>query len=112
MGTSHGSLLDLVRSSGGMSRRQLIEETGMSRGTLYERLDTLARLGLIYDAETLGATGGRPARRVRFEDRGRVALAVDFGHTHARVSVTDLDGTELRAVTRALTITEPPETVL
>jgi predicted NBD/HSP70 family sugar kinase len=95
-----------------MSRQQLIAETGMSRGTLYERLDTLARLGLIYDAETLGTTGGRPARRVRFEDRGRVALAVDFGHTHARVSVTDLDGTELRSVTCALRITDPIETVL
>lgn len=112
MGTSHGSLLDLVRASGGLSRQQLIAETGMSRGTLYERLDTLAQLGLIYDAEQLGTTGGRPARRVRFEDRGRVVLAVDFGQTHARVSVTDLTGTELRHADSTLRITDVPEAVL
>lgn len=112
MGTSHGSLLELIRSSGGLSRQQLIAETGLSRGTVYERLDTLARLGLIYDAEQLGTTGGRPARRVRFEDRGRVVLAVDFGQTHARVSVTDLAGTELRHAESALRITDRPEAVL
>lgn len=112
MGTSHGGLLELVRASGGLSRQQLITETGMSRGTLYQRLDALARLGLIYDAEQLDTTGGRPARRVRFEDRGRVVLAVDFGQTHARVSVTDLTGTELRHADSALRITDVPEAVL
>lgn len=110
--TSHGHLLELVRSRGGLSRHQLMAETGLSRGTLYERLDTLTRLGLIYDAESLGTTGGRPARRVRFEDRGRVALTLDFGQTHGRVSVTDLLGAELRHAAFATTITGPPQAVL
>ena len=93
---SHGELLHLVRAREGLSRQQLMAETGMSRGTLYGRLDVLVRLGLVYEAEALGATGGRRARRIRFEDRGRVVLAVDLGQTHARVAVTDLLGTEYR----------------
>ena len=63
--TSHGELVQLVRDREGLSRQQLITETGMSRGTVYSRLDTLIRLGLLYEAEALGATGGRRARRIR-----------------------------------------------
>jgi predicted NBD/HSP70 family sugar kinase len=110
--TSHGELLHLVRARKGLSRQQLMAETGMSRGTLYSRLDTLARLGLVYDAEPLGATGGRRARRIRFEDRGRVALVVDLGQTHARVAVTDLLGSEQRRADLPLHIADGAEAVL
>lgn len=105
--TSHGGLLALVRDHGGLSRQQMLELTGMSRGTLVARLETLARLGYVYEAEALAPTGGRPARRVRFEDRGRVVLAVDLGQTHARVAVTDLDGRELRSRASDVRIADP-----
>jgi len=84
----------------------------MSRGTLYGRLDVLVRLGLVYEAETLGATGGRPARRIRFEDRGRVVLAVDLGQTHARVAVTDLLGSEQRRADLSLRIADGGAAIL
>ena len=110
--TSHGELLQLVRAREGLSRQQLMAETGMSRGTLYSRLDVLVRLGLVYEAETLGATGGRPARRIRFEDRGRVVLAVDLGQTHARVAVTDLLGSEQRRADLPLRIADGGAAIL
>ncbi|HEY0812209.1 MAG TPA: ROK family protein [Pseudonocardia sp.] len=109
---SHGELVRLVRNRGGLSRRQLMAETGMSRATLYSRLDTLARLGLVYEAEALDATGGRRARRIRFEDRGRVVLAVDLGQTHARVAVADLFGTEQRRADLPITVADRAEAVL
>ncbi|MGI5131975.1 ROK family transcriptional regulator [Pseudonocardia sp. CA-107938] len=105
--TSHGGLLALVREHGGLSRQQMLDVTGMSRGTLVARLDALARLGYIYEAEALAPTGGRPARRVRFDDRGRVVLAVDLGQTHARVAVTDLAGRELRGSASDVQIADP-----
>lgn len=110
--TSHGYLLELIRSSGGLSRQQLVESTGMSRGTLFGRLDTLIRLGLVFEAESLGATGGRRARRIRFEDRGRVVLAIDLGQTHARISITDLAGTELRRAAMPLDVDRGAAAVL
>jgi predicted NBD/HSP70 family sugar kinase len=84
----------------------------MSRGTLYSRLDVLIRLGFVYEAEPLGATGGRRARRIRFEDRGRVVLAVDLGQTHARVAVTDLLGSEQRRADLPLRIADGGAAVL
>jgi predicted NBD/HSP70 family sugar kinase len=110
--TSHGELVQLVRDREGLSRQQLITETGMSRGTVYSRLDTLIRLGLLYEAEALGATGGRRARRIRFEDRGRVVLVVDLGQTHARIAVTDLLGSELRRADLPIAIADGADAVL
>lgn len=110
--TSHGELVQLVRDREGLSRQQLVAETGMSRGTLYSRLDTLTRLGLVYEAEALGATGGRRARRIRFEDRGRVVLVVDLGQNHARVAVTDLLGSEQRRADLPISVADGAEEVL
>lgn len=95
--TSHGHLLALIRDHQGLSRQQLMTVTGMSRGTLFERLETLARHDLVYEAETLAATGGRRSRKIRFNDRGRVVVAIDLGQTHARVAVLDMSGEERRA---------------
>jgi predicted NBD/HSP70 family sugar kinase len=109
---SAGQLLELIQLRDGLSRGQLLAETGMSRGTLYGRLDALARHGFVYEAESLGATGGRRARRIRFDDRQRVVLAVDLGQTHARISVTDLAGTELRRAALPLAADGSPDAVL
>ena len=96
--TSHGHLLALIRSADGLSRQQLLAETGMSRATLYERLESLLRRGFIYEAEPLEATGGRRSRKIRFDDRGRVVLTIALGQTHATVSVTDTRGKALRSI--------------
>jgi len=110
--TSHGHLLELIRSADGLSRQQLLSTTGMSRATLYERLDTLTRRGYIYEAEPLNSTGGRPSRKIRFEDRGRVILAMTLGQTHGTLSITDTTGRQLRSVTSELEIAAPADTVL
>lgn len=110
--TSHGHLLELIRAADGLSRQQLLSTTGMSRATLYERLDTLTRRGYVYEAEPLGSTGGRPSRKIRFEDRGRVVLAITLGQTHGTLSIADTTGRQLRSVTRELDISDPAASVL
>ncbi|MCB5292698.1 ROK family protein [Arthrobacter sp. SO3] len=110
--TSHGHLLNLIRATGGMSRQQLLASTGMSRATLYERLETLLRRNLIYEAESMEATGGRRSRKIRFEDRGRVVLSFALGQTHATVAVSDTNGRQLRSRSVEHRINAPEDTVL
>lgn len=110
--TSHGHLLDLIRSADGLSRQQLLSATGMSRATLYERLEALLRRGFIYEAESLEATGGRRSRKIRFDNRGRVILALALGQTHATVAVTDTAGSQLRSITLKHDISGPSDQVL
>lgn len=93
--TSAGGLLQLIRSTGGLTRHDLLEQTGMSRTTLYERLDRLVRAGLIRESGREQSTGGRPAKIVSFDDLDKVVLTVDIGHTRCLVSVARLDGSAL-----------------
>lgn len=110
--TSHGSLLELIRATGGMSRQQLLASTGMSRATLYERLETLLRRQFIYEAESMEATGGRRSRKIRFDDRGRVVLTFAMGQTHATVAISDTNGQVLRGRTVQHRINASPDVVL
>lgn len=93
--TSAGGLLQLIRETGGLTRHDLLEQTGMSRTTLYERLDRLVRAGLIRESGREQSTGGRPAKIVSFDDRDKVVLTIDIGHTRCLVSVSALDGHSL-----------------
>jgi predicted NBD/HSP70 family sugar kinase len=98
-GASPGRLLALIRSGGEWTRQQLLETTGMSRPTLLARLGPLIAAGLVYETGSLAAPRGRPAQLIRFDDRSLRILAIDIGHTRARVAVTDIHGGLLRART-------------
>ncbi|MHB1172629.1 MAG: ROK family protein [Lacisediminihabitans sp.] len=110
--TSPGHLLALLRATDGLSRRELLDATGLARSTLYERLDLLFASGLAYEAESLRSTGGRPAKKVRFDDRDKVVLALDIGHTHARASVLDLSGRVITTQNHKIEISADPKEFL
>lgn len=93
--TSAGELLAAIRGADGLTRQELLASTGMSRSTLYHRLDQLQTAGCIYESHRRGSTGGRPATVLSFDDRDRVVLTIDIGHHRAAVSVCDLAGSGL-----------------
>jgi predicted NBD/HSP70 family sugar kinase len=91
LAASAGQLLALLRAEpDGYSRSTLLRLTGMARSTLHERLDALFAAGLVYEADALRSTGGRPARRIRFDDRDKVVAAFDVGQSHAAVHLLTL----------------------
>jgi predicted NBD/HSP70 family sugar kinase len=91
---SAGALLALIRERP-RTRGELLDETGLSRSTLWQRLETLAARGLVTFGETAASTGGRRAALVTFDPSGGVILAGQMGHTHTHLAVTDLAGTPL-----------------
>ncbi|NUR91499.1 MAG: ROK family protein, partial [Nonomuraea sp.] len=109
---SPGHLLELIRARPGWTRQQLLTATGMSRTTLFERLDQLFRAGLVYESGATGSAVGRPAQRLRFDDRNRVALIFDLGQAHGRLAIADLFGRTLRMETLRLDISQPPAQLL
>lgn len=109
---SPGHLLELIRTRPGWTRQQLLAATGMSRTTLFERLEQLFRAGLVYESGATGAAVGRPAQLLRFDDRHRVALILDLGQTHGRIAVSDMSGRTLRMATLRLDISRPPAKLL
>ncbi|WP_156223373.1 ROK family protein [Pseudactinotalea suaedae] len=100
--TSYGALLDVIRSRPGLTRGQLLAATGMSRTTLFARLEVLFRAGYVYQDGSAPAGSGderRPGRRselLRWDTRDKVALVLDLGQTRARVCMTSVGGQVLR----------------
>ena len=107
-----GDLLRLLRSSGGLTRTELIARTGLSRSTLSARLDSLAAAGFVQTSGVGASTGGRPATRLSFHPGSFVVLAADFGATHATVALTDLAGEVIAEASRELHIADGPEPAL
>ncbi|ADX74715.1 transcriptional regulator/sugar kinase [Pseudarthrobacter phenanthrenivorans Sphe3] len=113
LATSAGHLLQLLRlKPDGYSRAALLELTGMARSTLYERLDALFAAGLVYESTPLTSQRGRPPRPLRFDDRNKLVLGIEVGHTHAGIHIVSL-GREILASRRVpIDITQPQENVV
>ncbi|NUP60460.1 MAG: ROK family protein [Pseudarthrobacter sp.] len=113
LATRAGDLLRLLRSSpAGYSRADLLEFTGMARSTLYERLDALFAAGLVYESTPLRAQRGRPPRALRFDDRNKLVLCLEIGHTHAGLHLLSLTREIVASARVPVDIAEPQEKVL
>jgi glucokinase-like ROK family protein len=92
---SLAAVLDAVRLHGSRSRLEIIQRTGLSRAIVAERVGELIEAGLLSERGTEPSTGGRPARRLRFEAGAGSLLVADLGATSIDVARTDLGGTIL-----------------
>ncbi|SDH86447.1 Sugar kinase of the NBD/HSP70 family, may contain an N-terminal HTH domain [Actinokineospora alba] len=109
---SPGELLRLLRDGRPRTRAELVVETGLARSTVRARLDSLLDAGLITDGGNGASTGGRPASRLVFNARAKIALAAEVGATHATIAAADLTGALLATDKLDLDIAEGPESVL
>lgn len=107
-----GAILQLLRERDSRTRAELVELTGLARSTVTQRLEILAANGLVKDAAPRGSTGGRPPVTIAFNPDAGVILAADLGATHARVALTDLNGSILREDGDEILISNGPDAVL
>ncbi|NEC40008.1 ROK family protein, partial [Streptomyces rubrogriseus] len=99
---SRSSVLQRLYFDGPMSRLALGSAAGLSSGSVSNVVAELMADGLVEEAGTLGADGGRPRTLVRVAaDRGRL-VGVDVGETRVRVELFDLSMSELARTERAL----------
>lgn len=106
---STGHVLDLIRRSGGLTRAEILEQTGLARSTVTSRLATLQEAGLVTTAGAAAAGRGRPPSQFIFRDDTGVLLLADAGATGVRTALTDLGGTVHREITESLDITMGPD---
>ncbi len=106
-----GVVLDLIRAGVATTRADIVEQTGMARSTVAQRLDALTAHRLVRAAEG-ASTGGRPATTLSFNHAAGVVLAADLGATHSRVAVTDLGGDVLAEEMSESDIAAGPEPIL
>jgi predicted NBD/HSP70 family sugar kinase len=109
---SPGHLLTLLRDGAAATRPQLGDLSGASRTVVSQRVDQLLQAGLVVEDGETASTGGRPARRLRFNHDQGVVLVADLGATHARIGVTDLAGHVLAELAADRSIADGPVAVL
>ncbi len=109
---SPGHLLTLLREGRATTRPQLAQRSGASRTVVAQRVELLMRSGLVVEDGASASTGGRPARRLRFNAGQGVVLVADLGATHARIGVTDLAGEVLAELAADRAIADGPTAVL
>ncbi|MZE72315.1 ROK family protein, partial [Streptomyces sp. SID5789] len=99
---SRTAVLQRLYFDGPMSRLALGSAAGLSSGSVSNVVAELIADGLVEEAGSLGADGGRPRTLVRIAaNRGRL-IGVDVGETRVRVELFDLSMSELARTERAL----------
>lgn len=87
-----GHVLELIRHHRSLTRGDILEMTGLSRMTVYGRIDALLESGLVVENGSGRATGGRPSRHLEFNSAHSHLIVATVDTTHSTVAVTDLAG--------------------
>jgi predicted NBD/HSP70 family sugar kinase len=93
--TGAGGVLKLIRDGHATTRTELAQQSGLSRSTLAERVQSLLALDLLEEATGIASTGGRPPATLTFNRSAGVVLVADLDAARSRVAVCDLGGTPL-----------------
>ncbi|WP_100351173.1 ROK family transcriptional regulator [Luteimicrobium subarcticum] len=89
-------LYDLIRTSDGLTRAELVDATGLSRSTVNSAVVRLLDAGRVVESDLEekgpGSGSGRPATRLRVAPKSSHVAGVDFGHSHIYVALADASG--------------------
>tara|TARA_R100000365_G_C2745140_1_gene73924 strand:+ start:1382 stop:2539 length:1158 start_codon:yes stop_codon:yes gene_type:complete len=112
MSTGAGELFQILRDGRPRTRAELVDETGLARTSVVNRLSALSSVQLVAPTSVPAASGGRPATQLVFDRTARVCIGVDLGATHGAVGVMDLSGAVLVEDRRSIEIASGPTAVL
>lgn len=107
-----GEVLTLFRRHPSLTRADVARRTGLSRGTVNQRLDALLGAGLLVPAGEEAPSRGRPAGQFAFDGTRGVLLVADVGATGLRAALCDLAGGILAEHATEVDITDGPQAVL
>ncbi|MDF2048532.1 MULTISPECIES: ROK family transcriptional regulator [unclassified Arthrobacter] len=107
-----GDVLQLIRAGQARTRGDIQEETGMSRMTVAQRVDSLLKADLIREAGTARPSGGRRPTDLAFNLQHSCTISASVETTSSRVALTDLGGTILVDEHLDMAVADGPEKVL
>ncbi len=104
--------LSLLRRKGGMTRAEIVTETGLSRSGVNLRIDALLDARLVVGSAREGVAKGRPAEVFSFNSRRGKLLAADVGATKFRAGLCDLGGDVESEIEMPSDVSAGPEVLL
>jgi predicted NBD/HSP70 family sugar kinase len=88
---------EAVNAGNGLSRLDIVDRTGLARGTVAAAVGELVAIGILVDddpvVDTATVVQGRPPRQVRMAAEAGFAIGLDIARDHVRAVLCDLLGT-------------------
>jgi predicted NBD/HSP70 family sugar kinase len=109
---SAGALLQLFRTSRARTRNDVQNLTGLARSTVTIKIDALLAAQYLVEDGSIVDGRGRPATRLRVNDRATTVLVADLGATHGRLAVSTAGGEVLAETVIESAIDTGPTAVL
>lgn len=104
--------LSLLRRKGGMTRSEIVVETGLSRSAVNLRIDALLDARLVTGSAREAGAKGRPAEVFSFNSGRGKLLAADVGATKFRAGLCNMGGDVESEIELPSDVTAGPEVLL
>ena len=95
---THSAILDLIRSSGTVTRVDLAERSGLTGASISRVVKQLLADGLIVETGLGDPTGGKRATLLQFNPRARHAVGISIDTPSTTYVVTDMSGRVIEQV--------------
>lgn len=105
-------VLDAIRLKGAGSRGDVVQQTGLGRTVVAQRVGDLVAAGLVTEAGLGRSTGGRPPRQLQFRAEAGHLVVGFIGATSLDVAVVDADAGIIARRSEPIDVAEGPEVVL
>jgi predicted NBD/HSP70 family sugar kinase len=89
---THSAILDLIRSSGTVTRVDLADRSGLTGASISRVVKQLLADGLIVESGLGDPTGGKRATLLQFNPRARHAVGISIDTPSTTYVVTDMNG--------------------
>lgn len=107
-----GLLLNLVRQRGGVSRAQLAQASSLTPAAVSKIVNQLLAAGLLTEEGEAESRGGRRAVILKINPSGGLAVGVDIGRTHLRLSLLNLAAEVVAEVVYPKALADSPAAVV
>ena len=89
---NRNNIFHCIYHSDGISRQEIMAQTGLSMPTVLSNLSSLTEDNLIVTDGVFKSTGGRRADIIRLNAEARCAIGIDITRNHITIAVIDLLG--------------------
>jgi predicted NBD/HSP70 family sugar kinase len=109
---TRSAILDLIRSSGSVSRIELAEKSGLTEATISKIVRALIDGGLVVEAGYAESTGGKRPVLLELNAASSYALGVSLDYARISLVLCDINGTVLHSHSIAGAGRSKPPTVI
>lgn len=95
---TQGAILDLIRSSGEISRRELARQSALTEATISKVVKALLAEQIIVESGYAESTGGKRPILLRLVNSGRWAVGIILDHFRIVATLCGIDGSQVASV--------------